>query len=97
MIIEANRICDDYGVDTISAGSCIGFAMELFEKGILTKKDVDGLDLTWGSHEAIIKLLKKIATREGIGDLLAEGTKRAAEKIGKGASKYAMHVKGLEI
>jgi aldehyde:ferredoxin oxidoreductase len=97
MIIEANRICDDYGVDTISAGSCIGFAMELFEKGILTKKDVDGLDLTWGNREAIIAILKKIVTREGIGDILAEGTKRAAEKIGRGANKYAMNVKGLEI
>jgi aldehyde:ferredoxin oxidoreductase len=97
MIIEANRICDDYGVDTISAGNCIGFAMELYEKGILTRKDVDGLDLTWGNQEAIIRLLKKIATREGIGNLLAEGTKRAAQKIGKGADRYAMHVKGLEI
>jgi aldehyde:ferredoxin oxidoreductase len=97
MIIEANRICDDYGVDTISAGSCIGFAMELYEKGILTKKDVGGLELIWGNQEAIIALLKKIVTREGIGDLLAEGTKRTAQKIGKGADKYAMHVKGLEI
>jgi aldehyde:ferredoxin oxidoreductase len=97
MIIEANRICDDHGVDTISAGSCIGFAMELYEKGILTKRDVGGLELIWGNQEAIIALLKKIVTREGIGDLLAEGTKRTAQKIGKGADKYAMHVKGLEI
>jgi len=97
MIIEANRICDDYGVDTISAGSCIGFSMELYEKGILTGKDADGLDLTWGNQKAIIKLLRKIVRREGIGDILAEGTKRAAQKIGKGADRYAMQVKGLEI
>jgi len=97
MIIEANRICDDYGVDTMTAGCCIGFAIELYEKGILFRDDLDGLDLTWGNHEAIIKLLIKIVTRDGIGDLLAEGTKKAAEKIGKGAEKYAMQVKGLEL
>ncbi len=97
MIIEANRICDDFGVDTMTAGCCIGFAMELYEKGILTKDDLDGLDLTWGNHEAIIALLKKIVNREGIGDLLAEGTRIAARKIGRGAEKYAMQVKGLEL
>lgn len=97
MIIEANRICDDYGVDTMTAGCCIGFAMELYEKGLLSSDDLDGLDLTWGNHEAIIKLLRKIVTREGIGDLLAEGTKMAAQKIGKGSGKYAMQVKGLEL
>lgn len=97
MIVEANRICDDYGIDTMTAGSTIAFTMELYERGILSKEDLDGLDLTWGNHEAIIKLLKKIVIREGIGDLLAEGTKRAAEKIGQGADKYAMQVKGLEL
>ena len=97
MIVEANRICDDYGVDTISAGCTIGFAMELYEKGILNREDLDGLDLTWGNHEAIIKLLKKIATREGIGDVLAEGSRKAAQKIGKGSEKYAIQVKGLEL
>jgi aldehyde:ferredoxin oxidoreductase len=97
MIIEANRICDDYGVDTITAGCAIGFAMELYEKGIVTKNELDGLDLTWGNHEAIIKLLKKIVMREGIGDLLAEGTRIAAQRIGRGAEKYAMQVKGLEM
>jgi len=97
MIIEANRICDDYGVDTITAGCTIGFAMELYEKGILTKNDLDGIDLTWGNHEAVIALLKKMVTREGIGDLLAEGTREAARKIGKGAAHYAIQVKGLEL
>jgi aldehyde:ferredoxin oxidoreductase len=71
--------------------------MELFEKGIITKKDTDGLELTWGNENALITLVKKIAFREGIGDILAEGVKRAAEKIGKGAEYYAMHIKGLEM
>ena len=96
MIVEANRICDDYGVDTISAGATIAFAMELYEKGILGREDLDGIDLTWGNQEAIIALLRKIVTREGVGYLLAEGSKKAAEKIGRGAEKYAMQVKGLE-
>jgi len=97
MIIEANRICDDYGVDTMSAGCTVGFAMELYEKNILTKQELDGLDLTWGNHGAAIELLKKIVTREGIGDLLAEGTRKAAQKIGKGSEQYAIQVKGLEL
>ena len=97
MIIEANRICDDYGVDTITAGCAIGFTMEMYEKGILTRDELGGLDLTWGNHEVIIKLLKKMVRREGIGDLLAEGTRIAAQKIGKGTEKYAMQVKGLEL
>ena len=95
--IAADQICDDLGVDTISAGNCIGFAYELYEKGILTKKDTDGLELTYGNHSAMIALVKKIGLREGIGDILAEGTMRAADKIGKGSEQYAMHVKGLEL
>jgi len=97
MILEANRICDEYGVDTITAGCTIGFAMELYEKGILSSEELDGLDLTWGNHEAIISLLYKIVKREGIGDILAEGSKIAAEKIGKGSGKYSIQVKGLEL
>ena len=94
--IAADQLCDDLGLDTISTGNCIGFAYELYEKGILTKKDTDGLDLTYGNHEAMITLIKKIAAREGIGDLLSGGVVRAAAAIGKGAEAYAMHVKGLE-
>jgi aldehyde:ferredoxin oxidoreductase len=96
-IVAANKVCDDYGVDTITAGSAIGFAMELYERGILSKTDLDGIDLTWGNHQEAYKLLMRIMKRQGIGDILALGTKRAAQKIGKGAEKYAMHVKGLEI
>ncbi len=94
--IAADQICDDYGLDTISTGSTIGFAYELYEKGILTKNDTDGLELTYGNHAAMIALINKIAKREGIGNVLAEGTKRAADIIGKGAEDYAMQSKGLE-
>ena len=95
-IIAADRVCDDLGMDTVSAGVCIGFAMELYEKGILKKDDCEGYDLKFGNDDAAFKLLYKIAYRDGFGDLLAEGVRRAAEKIGKGSEKYAMHVKGLE-
>jgi aldehyde:ferredoxin oxidoreductase len=96
-IIAADRLCDEFGLDTISAGVAIGFAMELFEKGILTTADTGGLDLRFGNHEAMVSLLRMIAYREGLGNLLADGVKAAAAKIGKGSEKYAMHVKGLEL
>jgi aldehyde:ferredoxin oxidoreductase len=96
-VVAANKVCDDYGVDTISAGSSIAFAMELYERGILSKKDLDGIDLTWGNHQEAYRLLLKIVKREGIGNILSLGTRRAAEKIGNGAEKYAMQIKGLEI
>jgi len=95
--IAADQLCDDLGMDTISTGNTIGFAYELYENGILTKKDTDGLELTYGNHEAMIALIKKIAAREGIGNILAEGTKRAAGIIGKGAEAYAIQIKGLEL
>ncbi|MFH0813091.1 MAG: aldehyde ferredoxin oxidoreductase family protein [Pseudomonadota bacterium] len=96
-IIAADALCDDLGLDTISTGSTIGFAFELFEKGIITANDTDGLELTYGNHEAMMKLINKIARREGFGDLLAEGTRKMAERIGGEAYKYAMEVKGLEM
>jgi len=95
--IMADQLCDDYGLDTISTGNCIGFAYELYEKGILTKADTDGLELTYGNHAAMVALVKKIAMREGIGDILAEGSRQAAASIGKGAEAYAIQVKGLEL
>ena len=94
--IAADQLCDDFGLDTISTGNAIGFAFELFERGILTRKDADGLELTYGSHSAMIELIKKIGRREGIGRLLGEGVMRAAAAIGKGAEACAIHVKGLE-
>jgi aldehyde:ferredoxin oxidoreductase len=94
VIIEGNFLCNDLGLDTISTGKVIGFAMECHEKGILSDSD---FNLEWGDSCTILGLMKSISYRKGIGDLLAEGTKRAAEKIGNGADHYAMHVKGLEI
>ncbi|OGO38471.1 MAG: hypothetical protein A2147_03405 [Chloroflexi bacterium RBG_16_57_8] len=91
-----NQLCGAYSLDTISVGAVIGFAMECFEKGILTKADTGGLDLRFGNTEAMLKAIEMIARREGIGDLLAEGAMRAAKKIGKGSEELAMHVKGLE-
>ncbi len=96
-ILKANDIVDRLGLDTISAGRCISFAYELWEKGIITGKDTGGLELKWGEWRPALKLLEMIAYRRGFGDLLAEGVRRAAERIGKGSDYYAMHVKGQEI
>ena len=95
--VFADHLCCELGLDTISTGNSIGFAYELFEKGILTVKDTDGLVLNYGDHEPMLKLIEKIGHREGLGDVLAEGVKRAAERIGKGSEEYAMHVKGQEL
>jgi len=96
-ITYAHLLCNDYGLDVISAGSTIAFAMECYEKGVLTKKDTDGLELKFGDPDVMIKLVHKIAKREGIGNLLAEGTKIMSEKLGKRTERFAMHVKGLEM
>ena len=96
-ITLAHNLCDDYGLDVVSTGSTIAFAIECYEKGILTKADTDGLELKFGDADVVIQLIHKIAKREGIGDLLAEGTKRVAAKLDKGAEKFAMNVKGLEL
>jgi aldehyde:ferredoxin oxidoreductase len=95
--IAADQLCDDLGLDTISTGNCIGFAYELYERGIIDRGDTDGLELVYGNHRAMVALIKKIAAREGFGDVLAEGTRGAAAKIGRGAEDYAIHVKGLEL
>lgn len=96
-IAHANLLCDQLGIDTISTGGVIGFVMECYERGILTRKEVDGLDLRFGNAEAMIELVRKIGLREGIGDLLADGVKRVAERIGKGSERFAVHVKGAEL
>ena len=96
-ILEINDICNREGVDTISLGGTIAFAIECFENGILTRDDTDGLELTWGNTEAILKLTKKIIKRDGIGDLLADGSKKASEKIGKGSEQFLMTSLGCEI
>ena len=78
-VCKANDICNRYGMDTISVGGTISFAMDLYEKGIITKEDTGGLDLTWGNAEAIVKLTEAIAKNEGFGKILAEGSRKAAE------------------
>ncbi|MBW1801124.1 MAG: hypothetical protein JRJ85_10400, partial [Deltaproteobacteria bacterium] len=95
--IAADELCDDLGLDTISTGVSIGFAYELFEKGLISKSDTDGMELRFGDPGLIADLVKKIGMREGIGNLLAEGTMRAAASIGQGSDHYAIQVKGLEL
>lgn len=92
-VAKANELCNAYGVDTISAGMAISFAMECFENGLLTLEDTGGLDLSFGSAHAMVELTRQICEREGLGDLLAEGPTRAAEKIGKGAEAFVLDVK----
>ncbi len=96
-VIAGDRLCDEYGIDTISAGVTIGFAMELYERGILTKQDTGGVDLKFGNHEAMISMLRQMAYKEGLGAILCQGSKKAAQQIGKGAENYAMNIKGLEL
>jgi aldehyde:ferredoxin oxidoreductase len=95
-IVKANELCNRYGIDTISASTVVAFALECFEHGIITKAEADGLDLTWGNHAAIVALTEKLCKREGIGDVLADGVKVAAERIGKGAEQFAVHIHGQE-
>jgi len=96
-VTKASERCNALGLDTISVGGTIAFAMECFEKGLLTPEDTGGLDLRFGNAEAMLQLLEWIAARRSIGDLLAEGSKRAAEQIGGGAEQFAVHVKGQEL
>jgi len=96
-IIKAMDLCNYYGVDSLSTGNIVGFAMDCYEQGLLTKEDTGGIDLRFGNAEAMVEMVKKIGTREGLGDILAEGVKRAAERIGKGAENLASHIKGLEM
>lgn len=96
LISKAHELCNRYSIDTISTGMTIGFAMECFENGIITKEDTDGLELRFGNADATLKLIEKIAMKDGFGALLAEGSYRAAKQIGKGAEKYAMTVKKQE-
>ncbi len=96
-IAEASQWVNRYVMDGISTGVSIAFAMECYENGLLMPDDVDGVDLRWGNADAVIQMIHKIARREGFGAVLAEGTQRAAAVIGRGAEKYAMHVKGQEL
>jgi aldehyde:ferredoxin oxidoreductase len=96
-LLKAGELCERYGIDTISTGVSISFAMECYERQIINKDDTNGLELNFGNADSMLEMVQRIALRQGLGDLLAEGTKRAAQKIGRGSSEYAMQVKGLEI
>jgi aldehyde:ferredoxin oxidoreductase len=95
-VLKANERCGAYSMDTLSTGVSIAFAMECYEKGLLTKKETGGIDLKFGNPDTLLKVIDMIAHREGIGNLIAEGTARMAKKIGQGSEKFAMNVKGLE-
>lgn len=95
-VAQANLLCDELGIDTISTGSVIGWAMECYEKGIFTKEDTGGLELNFGNAPAVFTLIEKIACREGLGALLAQGVKKASRQVGRGSEKFAIHVKGME-
>jgi aldehyde:ferredoxin oxidoreductase len=96
-VAYANQLCNAYGLDTISAGVTIAWAMECFERGLLTTKDTGGLELKFGNIQAAIELVEQMAHRTGFGDVLAEGSLRAARKIGRDTEKYTMQIKGQEI
>ncbi len=96
-IIKLDRMCNEYGLDTISTGGVIAFIMELNEKKLVSPKQFDGHDLSWGNYETMIELVKKIAYRKGCGDMLAEGVARLSKMLGPKTEYYAMHVKGQEI
>jgi aldehyde:ferredoxin oxidoreductase len=96
-ISRANQLCNAYGLDTISTGSLISFAMECFEKGILSRRETSGLELQFGNTDAMLRMVEMIGRREGLGDILAEGMLSAAKKIGKGAENFAIHVKGMPV
>lgn len=97
MVAKANDICNRAGLDTISAGTVVAFAIECFENGILHLEDTDGIELRWGNGPAIVEMTEKIAAREGFGDVLADGVKKAAEKIGRGSAEFSVHVGGQEL
>ncbi len=96
-VAKANELCNRYGMDMIATGVVIAYAMECYDREILRTAETDGIDLTWGNADAIVKLVRKIGERDGIGNVLAEGVKRAYERIGKGSEQFAMHIKGLEV
>jgi len=93
-IMKVNDICNRYGIDTISAGAAISFAIDCYENGLITLADTDGIEMTWGNHQSIVAMTEKLVKREGFGDILADGVKVASEKIGKDSEQYAIHIQG---
>lgn len=96
-IIKLNDMCNRYGLDTISLGAVLAFVMECREKGLLTSADTDGIEMNWGNHRSMVEMTKKVAERDGFGDIIAGGVKMAAERIGNQSDAYAMHIQGQEL
>ena len=96
-VAKANDLCNLYGLDTISTGAVIAFAMECYERGVISKEDTGGIELTWGNGAGMVAMVEKIARREGLGPVLADGTKRAAERIGKGSEEWAINIGGQDM
>jgi aldehyde:ferredoxin oxidoreductase len=96
-LVMLDNLCSRLGLDTISTGNAVAFAMDLYERGILTMADTGGLDLTWGNATAMEELIRQMISGEGLGAILSQGVRRAAQSIGRGAERYAPHVKGLEM
>ena len=97
LTLKANELCNRYGMDPVSLGFTLSFAMECYENGLLTGQDTGGLELNFGNAEALLPAIEMIVNRQGLGDVLAEGSRRAAERLGKGAEAFALHVKGIEM
>ncbi len=96
-LIEADRLCDDYGIDTVSLGGAIGFVMECFQRDLLSKEDTGGLDFTFGNGDTLVKCVHMVATQEGFGEFIGRGVKAMAERIGQASEKFACHIRGLEL
>ena len=96
-VCKANELCNAYGMDSISAGVTVAFAMECYENGIISKADAGGVELTWGNHAALVQMIEKIAMRQDVGDILAEGTRKAAQRLGRGAEAFSIQAKGVEV
>lgn len=96
-LIYLNHLCNQYGFDVISAGATISMAIECYENGVITKEDTNGVELRWGDPKGVIAMLELMGRREGIGDVFADGVKKAAERLGKDAERYAMHIGGQEL
>ena len=96
-LVLLDNLCSKMGLDTISTGNIIAFVMDLYERGILTREDTGGLELTWGNAAVMEELIRQMVSREGLGAILSQGVRRAAKSIGRGAERYAAHIKGLEM
>jgi aldehyde:ferredoxin oxidoreductase len=96
-IIKLNDLCNRFGIDTISTGATLAFTIECYENGLLTRADTDGIEMTWGNHRSMVAMTEKLAKRDGFGDVIADGVRMAAERIGQEAGQYAMHIQGQEL